>query len=71
MVPSQLERREWWVQQRDGEGIGGLCLVGQLNGVGESRGYVGVWCLNALKSKGGCHSDFWDGVRCDFILSNL
>lgn len=28
----------------------------------ESRGYVGVWCLNALKSRVGCHSDFGDGV---------
>lgn len=37
MVPSQLERWGRWVQQRDGEGTGGLCLVGQLNGVARAE----------------------------------
>lgn len=43
MVPSQLERRGWWVRQREGEGTGGLCLVfGTIKWASESRGYVGV-----------------------------
>lgn len=49
MVPSQLERRGWWVRQREGEVTGGLCLVfGTIKWGSESGSGV-----NLLESWGG------------------